>query len=373
MTPQPAPADGDRPAPANRVRTVLRWVGLLLVISVVVAVLWGKVPDPDEIVDALGRAHRGWLAAALFAQFASIGLFARQQRHLLRAFGVRMSLHRAAELSYARSAIAISLPAGSALSAGFAFRQFRASGASRTTAATVMILSGLASTVALVLLYLTGLLAAAVGPIIRAGESRPGLTVAVGVALAATVAAIITISTHKDHLPLHLRRQQHHQPACGRRLERVSRRWPRLGTWLGAMRDAFNSVRDVPKRHQSAVLGFAAANWLADLGCLVASAKAFDLDVSIAELAAIYLGVQVVRQIPLTPGGIGVIEASLLAGMISAGAAEGSAVGAVLVYRLLSCWLIIPIGFLAWARLQRVPIAGSRSVPTPDAVPADQP
>jgi lysylphosphatidylglycerol synthase-like protein len=69
----------------------------------------------------------------------------------------------------------------------------------------------------------------------------------------------------------------------------------------------------------------------------------------LASIATVYLAVQVVRQVPLTPGGIGVIEVSLLAGLVSAGAAQVTAAGAVLAYRLLSCWFIIPAGWLAWA------------------------
>ena len=48
------------------------------------------------------------------------------------------------------------MPAGSAVSAAYAFRWFRTDGASRSVAATVMILSGLLSFGALSLLSLAG-------------------------------------------------------------------------------------------------------------------------------------------------------------------------------------------------------------------------
>lgn len=54
------------------------------------------------------------------------------------------------------------------------------------------------------------------------------------------------------------------------------------------------------------------------------------------------------RQIPLTPGGLSLIEATLLAGLIAAGAATTPAAAAVLIYRCLSCWATIPIGILGW-------------------------
>jgi hypothetical protein len=102
-------------------------------------------------------------------------------------------------------------------------------------------------------------------------------------------------------------------------------------------------------------------NWATDFACLAAVTAAFDLHVSVARLATVYLSVQLVRQIPLTPGGTGVIEVALLAGLVSAGSPEGAAAATVLLYRLISCWAIIPIGGLTYAVMRR------RTAPTPAA------
>jgi uncharacterized protein (TIRG00374 family) len=100
-------------------------------------------------------------------------------------------------------------------------------------------------------------------------------------------------------------------------------------------------------------VGYAALNWLLDLCCLIAVAHACDLPLTAFQLATVYLAVQVVRQVPLTPGGIGLIEASLLAGLVTAGAPQSGAAAAVLAYRLISCWLVLPAGLLAYVRLHR--------------------
>jgi uncharacterized protein (TIRG00374 family) len=67
----------------------------------------------------------------------------------------------------------------------------------------------------------------------------------------------------------------------------------------------------------------------------------------------LYLGIQLVRQIPLSPGGIGLIETSLVAGLVLLGADNAAAAAATLGYRLLSCWLVIPAGLVAWLLLTR--------------------
>jgi uncharacterized protein (TIRG00374 family) len=133
----------------------------------------------------------------------------------------------------------------------------------------------------------------------------------------------------------------------------VAARWPRLAVLLRPVTEAITSSREVDGRHWTLALGAAVTNWLTDLLCLYAVARAFDLPVSMWAVGAVYLTVQIIRQVPLTPGGIGVIEVSLLAGLVSAGADDPAAAATVLVYRLLSCWLIIPVGLLCWLVLRR--------------------
>ena len=56
---------------------------------------------------------------------------------------------------------------------------------------------------------------------------------------------------------------------------------------------------------------------------------------------------------PLTPGGVGVVDTALVAGLTAAGATAVTAAAAVLIYRLISCWLLLPAGGLAAVLLRR--------------------
>ena len=303
-------------------KQVLKLLGTAAVFAVVIVTLRDKLPSPAQVTHALSSADTRWVLIGTLAEYASMGMFARQQRRLLFAFGVRLPRHRALALSYSRSAIAISLPAGSAVSAGYAFRQFRAGGADRAAATSVMVLSGLLSFAGLALLYLTGALL----HFGAAWHAHPVLTVT-GLLLATTLIARLGIALHRPP-KVHKGR-------------------------LAPLFAALDAARGIAPRHWTLALGAAAANWLTDLLCLYAAARAFGLPVSLAALAGVYLTVQIVRQVPLTPGGIGVIEASLLAGLVSAGAAQPAAAAAVLTYRLLSCWLILPLGLVGWLVLRR--------------------
>jgi putative heme transporter len=336
---------------SHRALKPLRVVVVVGLLAAAVFTLRDKLPSLTDVSRVLGDADPGWLAVAAVAEAVSMAMFARQQRRLLTAFGVRMTRHRSLALAYSRSAMAISLPAGSAISAAYAFKQFRTGGASKRTAATVMVLSGLLSMAALALLYATGALATGAVKLGEAWRQHPALThvsAVITLVLLIFVGILAWQSSYQVHAR-HPRHPRHH----GNPLARIAPRWPRVAAALAPVVDAMSSSRSVPGRHWGLALGAAVANWLTDLLCLYAASRAFGLPVDPVTLGAIYLTVQIVRQIPLTPGGIGVIELSLLAGLVSGGAGEASAAATVLVYRLLSCWLIIPVGFLAWLLLRR--------------------
>ena len=53
--------------------------------------------------------------------------------------------------------------------------------------------------------------------------------------------------------------------------------------------------------------------------------------------------------IPITPGGLGFVEAGLTSILVLAGVSSGAAVLGTLLYRTFQFWLPIPIGVLAWA------------------------
>ena len=359
-------------------RPALGWLVAAAVLVVVGYLLRDRLPSAADVLASLHLADTGWLLVAAMAEMISMGMFARQQRRLLIAFGGTISRLRSLALAYSRSAISISLPAGSAVSAAYAFRQFRFGGASRRAASTVMVLSGLLSFIALALLYVTGLLAEGAMRLAGALHARPAvIELAVGVAAAvALLVAFLAWPAPRTFEDTDDTADTAAADGSDTTLEpaepatasgRLSARTPLLAKVIRPLAEAIRSSRSVAGRHWFLALASATANWLTDLLCLAAAARAFDLPLSMAQLGTIYLTVQIVRQIPLTPGGIGVIEVSLLAGMISAGAADAPAAATVLVYRLLSCWLILPAGLVGWLVLRR-PVRSDSSHPAEPAL-----
>ena len=101
------------------------------------------------------------------------------------------------------------------------------------------------------------------------------------------------------------------------------------------------------------LFGGSCAVTLAYVAALAAAAAALDADVSFAEVGAVYLGSSLIAAAAPTPGGLGAMEAALVAGFTGVGVEPGLAVAIVLTYRLATFWLPILPGWLCFQALQR--------------------
>jgi putative heme transporter len=76
-------------------------------------------------------------------------------------------------------------------------------------------------------------------------------------------------------------------------------------------------------------------------------------EVSWQEALAAFSFVRLLSAIPITPGGVGVVELGLTATLVTAGGDEAQVVAAVLVFRLLTFVLPIPVGAISYFLWQR--------------------
>ena len=80
-----------------------------------------------------------------------------------------------------------------------------------------------------------------------------------------------------------------------------------------------------------------------------------------------YVAASVLGMIPITPGGLGFVEAGLTGTLVLAGVDAGAAAVATLAYRLVSFWLPLPAGAVAYRLFSR------RLKPVPLPVPPEVP
>ncbi len=134
-----------------------------------------------------------------------------------------------------------------------------------------------------------------------------------------------------------------------------------------SLRRGAEPLTRLPERLQlerGRLLGTLGARWKRALAAAIGR-WAFDFATLLAALAAVgatprpalvllaFCAAQVLAQVPLTPGGLGFVEAGLTATLAVAGVSAGDAVLATLGYRLFSYWLPLPVGFVAYVLHRR--------------------
>jgi len=133
----------------------------------------------------------------------------------------------------------------------------------------------------------------------------------------------------------------------GRRLLRA-RLVPTLGQVLPRLLDLAHRPRKLAEG-----LGGALGLTLIYVLCLSASVHALGGSVSIASVAVVYLTGSALGSAAPTPGGLGAVEVALSAGLTAAGLGNATAISSVLLFRLLTFWLPVPVGWAAFNYLQR--------------------
>jgi uncharacterized membrane protein YbhN (UPF0104 family) len=134
---------------------------------------------------------------------------------------------------------------------------------------------------------------------------------------------------------------------------RPGRRWTRKQLIPGA-RSAAGSLRQAAASpvKLGLLFGGSALITLAYIAGLAASVQAFGGGPGLIVLGAVYLAAAALAAAAPTPGGLGAIEAALVAGLTGVGMQPGPAVSAVLLYRLATYWLPVLPGWLCWRCLQ---------------------
>ncbi|GLW31996.1 hypothetical protein Areg01_49350 [Actinoplanes regularis] len=296
-------------------------------------------PALTEAARQLRTPHWGWVSGALAAEIVSMGSYARMQWALLRGAGQRVSVRRHVAMAYAAHSLSVTLPGGPLFSTSFNFRQLRRYGVSSAEASWCIALSGVLSTGALILVGSVGGILAR-----NTGSWRTLLAYACG-AIAVTT-AVRLLAKH----PLWLDRPVR---ALLGGVNRVRRRPPEHGAdWLLGFVNQLRAIRVHPVHFTVAVL-LACANWLFDALCLWMCCVAVGADqINVVPLLIAYCAGMAAASVPVVPGGLGVVDAALVLGLVAGGLTSASAVAAVVLYRMLSFGFIIGAGWLVWLLLR---------------------
>jgi hypothetical protein len=117
-------------------------------------------------------------------------------------------------------------------------------------------------------------------------------------------------------------------------------------------RERDQMLNTLGERWWHALLG-AVGKWVLDYLALLTALAAVGAHPRPSLVLLAYLSGAILGMVPITPGGLGFVEAGLTAMLVLAGVSAGDASLAVLAYRLVSYWLPLAVGALATLAYRR--------------------
>ncbi|MBE6474660.1 MAG: flippase-like domain-containing protein [Actinomyces succiniciruminis] len=275
----------------------------------------------EQITDAVTGANVWWILGALvfsLATYVGAGL-------ALVAFSpVRLPLWKSTEVHLASSVVSLVAPAGvggAAINLRFLARKGVPTAVGVATVALVQVVQFVVTVVLLIIVAAT------------TGQSTSltlpsGWVLVIAVSLVAIVAIALFIPKVRTWL--------------WEKIEPTYRQvWPRLVWVMSNPGRLALGVGGTLLLSLSYILSFGASLW------------AFGHTLSFSTLAITYLAANTVGSVVPSPGGIGPVELALTAGLVTAGVPSGVALSTAIVYRLVTFWIPIPVGWLSLQRLQR--------------------
>jgi uncharacterized protein (TIRG00374 family) len=355
LTPPDPPLVAPRPGRFRRSWRYLRVVIALAAIGVAAWVLSGKTQELTGVGAYVEHLRWWWMGVAIGAELLCYGALSSLQRRLLRAGEVSIPTPSMFGITVAAQAIQYSFPGGSVIYLAYLFRQFRRWRADDLLAGWVLVAFNLVIFVTLAFLSAAGLaLAYGIGSTYNLVEVIVGL-VAFSALLTILVVERRRLIPHATRL-IAWSQRHFHWPHKGQPAAEV------VDAWTTELQ-AINPTRKVWIR--CLVLGM--ASWLADLSCLILAFFAVGVGVPWQGLLLAYGAGQLASVLPITPGGLGAVEGSITIALVTFGGAAESTVAAVLLYRLMSFWMVVLIGWVSFGALalagRRSPSPGSRTVP----------
>jgi uncharacterized protein (TIRG00374 family) len=330
-------------------------VSVLTVAAFVVLVLGRRT----ALTRSLGRIDHpqwSWIALGVALEALSMVTFAMMQRRLLRVGGSRVGSRPMMATTFAANALSVSVPvAGPELGAAFSFRRFKEQGADTSLAGWTLLAGGLAS-------WFGAVFVLAAGGVLSGNVVVTGVTILGGL-LGVFGGLALWVGVGRTRLRLVVTRSAVWGIRCLSRF--LSRPVHDPAATVNGWIEGLGSLRP-SKPEWGKVGGLGIANWLSDIGVLAVSILALGGTVPWRSLLLIYGLATLIGSLGITPGGLGLVEGTLCLGLVSTGLPAALALAAVLLYRLVSFWLVMATGWLVllWLHFERLPhvVSISRSV-----------
>lgn len=338
------------PAPGTKGRVIARWVWRVFLVAVLVValrfVLIPQFTDARIALLSLGHVAIPLLVLGLGLELASICCYTALSWTTLNRSS-RPKYTTILRIDLATEGVNNSVPGGGPTATAVKFRMLTLAGATPANAVT-----GTTMEIATSVLTLGGLFGISIALSTDTVRGNPEYIIAgvvVGAVALLSCLALVLLRRHRE-LVLAL-------------VGRLTRRIPYLPkdasvAFVGTAAQHLDEYY-ATRRHPPVAVAWAAANWLLDIAALWTFLLAFGYRSDPLHLLVAYGLACLVALVPVTPGGLGIIEGVLVPALVGFGTPHGIALLGVLSWRLVQYWLPIPLAVIAYASLRAGPLRRS--------------
>jgi hypothetical protein len=324
-------AEGEREQPPRR--RVVRTVVWLSVTGISLYLVAPALLDTLSSWRDVTRLAPGWVLVALAVQGVSVVCLWWLQR---------IAMHRADWYAVATSQLAGNgmakvAPGGGAVGAALQYRMLVQAGVERMRA-----VSGLTAANLLTLGIVLALPVLALPSLIRGAVDRSLVEAALGgfgifIVLGSVGALMLAFDRPLAWVGRMAQRARN----------RLRRRAPPLHDLPARLLHERDRITAAVGPHWRSALAAGVGRWAFDYASLLAALAAVGSTPRPTLVLLAFCTAQLLSQLPVTPGGLGFVEAGLTASLALAGVAPGDAVLATFAYRLLTYWLPLPLALVA--------------------------
>jgi uncharacterized protein (TIRG00374 family) len=350
---------GERPSRGRRRSSLVRSVAS---VAIGIALLVGVLPrlaDLSEVWAAV-RMMTWWGEVPALAAVAAFNIVTYQWVMMAALPGLR--LRHAFLAGQISTAVSNTVPAGSLVGIGVTYAILSSVGHGTAAIARASVLTGWWNTLVKLAFPMVALLVLAVQ-----GDINEGLlsAAAVGLALLLGAVGILVATTWSDRLAR----------AAGRLAARVVDAIRRpfgkgpVGDWAEGFVRFRQQSASLLQRRWAHLTGATLLSHLSLFAVLYVSLRFLGVpasDVSGPEAFGAFSVVRLATALPITPGGLGIVEVGMSAALVVAGGAEALVVAAVLVYRVLTYLLQVVLGLVSMVVWRREDRAGASKVFRPE-------
>jgi putative heme transporter len=316
-----------------------RWLWIILSLAGLIFAARAVSGSRGELLAGLGNLRRVswfWLVPAIAAECGAFAALASAQRRILRGGGVNVSVDVLTRLAVAAQAVGSVLPAGYLFSDVVVLRKLARRGVNQVLVLWMLAIAGL---LYIITLLFIGLIGAQLAP---PGNNVPDLRVAAAI----TLGALVTVfAAGMAVARLRKRPWTVHEMAARMPNGLVKR-------LIGA--DVLANA-SLGRKGWGVSFVWTLLYWTSDLGCLAIAFPAVGMAPPWRGLLIAYAAGQLAALLPITPGGLGITEGTMSVALAAYGGTS-TALTAVLLYRLINYWTVLPAGGVCYLSLRRAPV-----------------